>query len=718
MRVSDVRFAAALGALALILSGCSSGTDAPVASTITITPATAVNFVSLNATATLHATVLDQRGDTMTGATVAWSTSDAGKATVDAASGLVTAKGNGTATITATSGDAHGDKTVTVAQVATSVVKTGDNQSGTVGSALANAISVHLTDAGGSAVVGASVLFVPSVGGSLGTPNATTNATGDAQTTWTLATVAGAQNVSVTSGTLNASFTATASAGATSAIAKQAGDNQQRVVSAPVATAPSVKVTDSFNNAKAGVPVVFAVTGGGGSIQGNTTINTNASGIATVGGWTMGGSAGANTLSATVQGTAITTSFTATAVTAGAPANIAVVVGNNQTALTGYRTNLRPAVVVTDAGGQPAAGVSVTFAVTGGGGSVTGATVNTNAVGVAQVGSWVVGGVAGANTMTATAAGGAIAGNPVNFAATGADPTYNITIQNIGPAFSPAVQSAFDSAVAHWQRIIYQDVPDQSLTLPANACVSGEPAYNALPVDDILIVAKVDSIDGPLGILGSAGFCVYRNPGTLLPYFGVMRFDSADMNLLQSNNQLKDVILHEMGHVLGFGTLWPNPIQVGFPGRGCLQSPSSAGAVTDAFFAVCGTAAGVAFDSLGGINYTGGNKVPVENCGGASPAGCGGGTINSHWREPTFGPELMTGYLNGGVVNPLSLMTIASMQDLGYVVNFAAADTYIRTFTSAPAMLAAPGPILELKGDIWLGPLYAGDPSGRLTRVR
>ena len=54
-----------------------------------------------------------------------------------------------------------------------------------------------------------------------------------------------------------------------------------------VATAPSVRVTDVYNNPVTGVAVTFAVASGGGSVTGATT-TTNASGIATVGSWTLG----------------------------------------------------------------------------------------------------------------------------------------------------------------------------------------------------------------------------------------------------------------------------------------------------------------------------------------------------------------------------------------------------------------------------------------------
>jgi hypothetical protein len=122
------------------------------------------------------------------------------------------------------------------------------------------------------------------------------------------------------------------------------------------------------------------------------------------------------------------------------------------------------------------------------------------------------------------------------------------------------------------------------------------------------------------------------------------------------------------------------------------------------------------FDSIGGTTYSGGNKVPVENCGPASPVPCGAGTYNSHWREPTFTTELMTGFLNGGVANPLSRLTVASLEDLGYGVNYAGADNYSHTFTLRVAGGTGAG-TLFLKDDLYRGPLYVMDRSGRVVRV-
>jgi len=96
---------------------------------------------------------------------------------------------------------------------------------------------------------------------------------------------------------------------------------------------------------------------------------------------------------------------------------IALKAGDNQSASVGAAVAIAPSVRVTDAKSKPVAGVSVTFAVATGGGSVTDASAMTDASGVATVGSWKLGIAAGTNTMTATSTG--LTGSPVTFTATG-----------------------------------------------------------------------------------------------------------------------------------------------------------------------------------------------------------------------------------------------------------------------------------------------------------
>lgn len=104
-------------------------------------------------------------------------------------------------------------------------------------------------------------------------------------------------------------------------------------------------------------------------------------------------------------------------VVASTATQIAVNAGNNQSATVSTSVSTAPSVIVKDVGNNPISGVSVTFAVTTGGGSITGSSQSTDSNGVATVGSWTLGGTAGSNTLTATASG--LTGSPVTFTATG-----------------------------------------------------------------------------------------------------------------------------------------------------------------------------------------------------------------------------------------------------------------------------------------------------------
>ena len=94
-------------------------TPTPAPTTVAVAPATA-ELTALGETVQFTAEALDQYRGAMAGVTVSWSSSASSVATVDAA-GVVTAAGNGTATITASAGSASGSAVVTVAQEVASV---------------------------------------------------------------------------------------------------------------------------------------------------------------------------------------------------------------------------------------------------------------------------------------------------------------------------------------------------------------------------------------------------------------------------------------------------------------------------------------------------------------------------------------------------------------------------------------------------------------------
>jgi Leishmanolysin len=303
------------------------------------------------------------------------------------------------------------------------------------------------------------------------------------------------------------------------------------------------------------------------------------------------------------------------------------------------------------------------------------------------------------NTLTATVSGAGFTDNPVIFQAAGCvgggRPAFDVTLCYTSPVTN-AQRAVFAGAAARWQSLVVGGLDDLHVDQPLGFCGAWVPALN-LVVDDLLIFAGIDGMDGGGGILGTAGPCWVR-AGDLLPAVGVMRFDAADLELLEAYGDLGPVVLHEMGHVLGIGTLWPH--------LGLLRNPSSTASRLDTYFA--GDRALSAFNRLGGVGYASGQKVPVENFGGA-------GTVNGHWRESVLVNELMTGYLNIGP-NPLSEITVRSLADMGYVVDPAAADPFFRTMTLRNGDGPEPG-ALPLN-DAWTGPLYRADPRGAVTRIR
>jgi hypothetical protein len=95
------------------------------------------------------------------------------------------------------------------------------------------------------------------------------------------------------------------------------------------------------------------------------------------------------------------------------------------------------------------------------------------------------------------------------------------------------------------------------------------------------------------------------------------------------------------------------------------------------------------FLEVGGAQYTG-NKVPVEN------AFSGTGSNCAHWRESVLDREIMTSQLDGGF-NPLSVVTIGSLADIGYTVSYANADPF-QLFTTP--FIVGDTPSITLKHDV------------------
>ena len=248
-----------------------------------------------------------------------------------------------------------------------------------------------------------------------------------------------------------------------------------------------------------------------------------------------------------------------------------------------------------------------------------------------------------------------------------------------------AQKQLFEEAATRWEQIIQGDLPDAQVNKQANLCDQGEPAFQGT-VDDVVIFAEVAPRDGPGGILASAGPCLIRNDIGLTSY-GVMNFDSEDSD----GPDLFETILHEMGHVLGIGTLWSNFGLVNYSFGGCPTTPRYLGSGGVQEWTVLG----------------GSGNVPVEEGGGS-------GTRCGHWDEQVFDTELMTGFSEGSASEPLSRLTVASLEDMGYQVNKAAANAYSLPGCSPNCANATLQGQSLARAEILLAPVGTTDENGEV----
>lgn len=236
-----------------------------------------------------------------------------------------------------------------------------------------------------------------------------------------------------------------------------------------------------------------------------------------------------------------------------------------------------------------------------------------------------------------------------------------------------------DSGITAAQQLIFDDA--------VNTWESYITGYQAgITLTGFTIDASGPAIDGAFKVLGSAGPTGGLGQGDfILTSVGQMQFDSADLARLETDGDLDEVILHEMGHVLGIGTWWNAFENNGF-GQDLYTSGTGQYTGANALAQYqANVDAGAAF-------------IPVELDG-------GGGTANGHWNEsldnfnaaeenvagnigdpdpgdgapaltitnvnsPHFGnsldAELMTGVLSEN--SYISNITLGSLEDLGYTV--------------------------------------------------
>ena len=559
---------------------------------------------------------------------------------------------------------------------------------GTVGLPLATPPSVTLKDQKGRGIANVWVHWsLPLNTGHVTNDSSKTDASGIALSGgWTLGPTAGIQTLTATaSGLPAAAITAQATAGAVQTLVVL-GSSQTAVVNTPVVSAPSVRAVDLYGNAVQGVTVTFSATAGNGAVTGAQQV-TNADGVATAGSWTLGTVAGDQTIRASTTTNNVSATLTARAI-GGVPVSMAIFEGDAQNGSLGKRLCISPSIKVLDAFGNGVGQVPISFTPSAGSGSVTTGTVLTDVTtGRATVGAWILGNNA---TQTLIATSTALPGKQLTFTENVSARTgYVICARFLGDAGTPRQREAVTKALARWQTAIVGHVQTSSLSAQANECFDGMPALNE-SIEDLLLFVQLAAIDGPKNIIGQSAPCYLHSSG--LTEMGFLQLDTADLDLMLADGTLDNVVLHEIGHILGIGTLWSFRHNL-LTGAGGIN-PFFTGAVARDGFALTGS------------TYTG-TPVPVENSGGQ-------GTRDSHWRRTVFGNELMNGF--AAAVMPMSRVTIGSLADLGYTVNLAAADPF--SLVPTAGLRAADSPTREMPNDVADTPMWIVEKDGTKTLVR
>ena len=231
-------------------------------------------------------------------------------------------------------------------------------------------------------------------------------------------------------------------------------------------------------------------------------------------------------------------------------------------------------------------------------------------------------------------------------------------------------RTIIQDAASYWETLIHGDLPDVQTDTGI--------------IDDVLIQVSMSELDGSGAALGEASPELLR-PESLLPATGQLRFDRLDFEGLLRSGDLLNVAIHEIGHVLGVGTLWEVHDLIQHQDDGSID--------------YLGHEALHAYAETYGIHEV--SAIPVETDGGAGSAG-------SHWDDEGDHCDIMVSTYHHGAEAYVSEVTIASLADLGYQINthdddlaiplatYGAGESSIGEFAGEESPLDAPTRIAEL----------------------
>ena len=170
------------------------------------------------------------------------------------------------------------------------------------------------------------------------------------------------------------------------------------------------------------------------------------------------------------------------------------------------------------------------------------------------------------------------------------------------------------------------------------------------------ITINIEALDFGPGFVAAAGPTQIRRLNTLpMPVTGEVIFNpNPESDLLDHPRYLYDTMIHEFAHVVGFGTFWEDHQMIADEHLGLYAANTFAGQVYG--------------EMLGTFIPT-----PVE-----LTVNVGEGSDLGHWRKnPHFDNEIGVEAGHPDEQQVTSALTIASLRDLGWTVNYGAAEEYI-----------------------------------------
>lgn len=205
--------------------------------------------------------------------------------------------------------------------------------------------------------------------------------------------------------------------------------------------------------------------------------------------------------------------------------------------------------------------------------------------------------------------------------------------------FTPEMRTAVNEAAAVWENTISQSSFDNEHILTIE--IEGEDLGST--EGSLAARASLDpeslELDNNGNFLPDRGRSVVNTNALLLPIFS------------DNTQYFREILTHEFAHVMGFGSLW--------------ETNDLIDPITGVYYA--DTYAGEVYNSS---NNTTNLDIPLTTDEGS-------GSDFAHWQEETFGNELMTHEFEPiGVSNPLSELTLASLEDIGWNVNYEVAELY------------------------------------------